>query len=594
MNIDLLRSTLESMNLSGYGQDDNDGTLATLIRIIGVKPQPKRKSECVEYLYRFYSSAESALELYSRLSKYEKDLLTCIVQSKFRPLAEDLHLIAEKHKYKPTEKNRYSWRETYQTKYFPKGSALHAFFMNGAVPPVFVAFLENVTPPYIRVFHPCAVADEEEYAPIIGRESRYKDLDMLLKFINSQKVPATKAGGYMNKTALLQFHKIAGYDDVCNTYSGELQDIRNAGEALVSFGMVQLLRCADVIDIVKDRFVLSYKATHYACLTMPEKAKFLYEAYMQHNNDIIDECTRIFSVKLKFSRSVYDLSGPRREIASYLKECPLNEWIDCDRFSKELYKANRYLFAVAGRPMVRDDYTKQYFNEASWSSFEQSAISVVLTEYLAVLGAVDVLAEETSESEYDEYSGYEAAYFRVTDLGAYLFGITDSYSGKEAHAGNAGDAGFIVQPNFDVVIPESPDRMRHELFFDRFAERTANDKEVSVYKLDFRGMVNALNIGLYVREIDSYCEAFSSVTVPDNVKTALADWEAQSGRIRIRKATVIEAGDPLLLEEIKNYRGMGDLSEGGLTSVLVLSPNAEKKIKTLIEKNKRFCVIDIK
>ena len=594
MNIDSLRAELEKMPLSGYSSSFDDGSLKSLIRLIGVKPQPKYKHECVDYLYRFYSTPEAAEGLYSRLNEYEKTLLTCIVQSKYRPLADDLQEIAKAFYYQPSDKSRYYWRTNFKTKYFPPGSKLHAFFVNGMIPPVFKDYLEQVTPPYIRVFPACTVDDEEDYAAVSGRENRYKDFDMLLSFINSQKVPATKVGGHMSKNALLQFNKIAGYDDICNTASGMLQDIRNAGEAIVSFGMVKLLQCADVIDITKERFVLSHKANHYAGLTMPQKAKFLYNAYMKNGNAIIDECTRIFSSKLKFSRTVYNLSAPRREIASYLKECPVNQWVDFAKFSKEIFKANDKIFAVAGIPMIRDDYHMQYYSDAGWNCFEHCAISVMLIEYLAVLGAVDILAEDISHSEYSSYSAYEAVYFRLTDLGAYLLGITDEYTPKDAYGDATGDTGFIVQPNFDIVIPNGAERMRHELFFDRFAEKTVNDQEVSVYKLDFKGMVNALNIGMYVREIDSYCQAFSSMPIPDNVKTAFTEWEAQSSRIRIRAVTLIEADDPYLIEEIKNYRGMDALSEGEVTSVLILAPNAEKKAKTLIEKNKRFCVYGVK
>jgi len=67
--------------------------------------------------------------------------------------------------------------------------------------------------------------------------------------------------------------------------------------------------------------------------------------------------------------------------------------------------------------------------------------------------------------------------------------------------------------------------MRHELFFDRFAEKTVDDKEVSVYKLDFTAMAKALTIGLSIHEINSYCEAFSNVPLPDNVKHAFLEWE---------------------------------------------------------------------
>jgi hypothetical protein len=79
--------------------------------------------------------------------------------------------------------------------------------------------------------------------------------------------------------------------------------------------------------------------------------------------------------------------------------------------------------------------------------------------------------------------------------------------------------------------------------------------------------------------------------VPENVKTAFSEWESQSGRIRIRTMTAIETDDLFLLEEIKNYKGMSAISEGGLSNVLVLTPGSEKKAKNLIEKNNRFCVL---
>jgi len=170
---------------------------------------------------------------------------------------------------------------------------------------------------------------------------------------------------------------------------------------------------------------------------------------------------------------------------------------------------------------------------------------------------VDILAEENCYGDYSDREAYETKYFRVTDLGAFLFGLTDSYTDKGYLGGVKGDHGFIVQPNFDVVITDSPERMRHELFFDRFAEKTVSDQKVSQYKLNFKGMVNALNIGLYIHEISSFCEMFSNMPIPDNVKNTFSEWEAQSSRIRIRTVSVIEADDPYLLEEVKNYRGMG-------------------------------------
>ena len=585
--MDILRLTLESMTYQGSGW-----TLAELLQVLKIKTGMLRKAQAVDLLYKFYSNPDSADILYQRLSKYEKALLTCIVHSEYYPLTEDIKAIAEKFQFEKNIRDYYyTFRSDYKDRYFPKGSALYGFFIGNEVPQIFMDYLERTIPPYVHVFNSCEVDDIDKYAGIIDRQFRYKDFDMLLSFINNNKVAATKAGGYMNKTALLKYNAIAGYNDLCNNESGELKDIRNTGETIVSFGLIQLLRCADVIDIIKDKFVLSKNATQFAGLSMPEKAKFLFAAYISRKNRITDECARIVAARLKFLKSVFDLSGPRNEIISYLKECPANEWIDFRVFSKELYWTNKNLFAATGGALIRDDYYNQYINGASWNSCEKNAISVVLMEYLATLGAVDILAERVSFSDYDYYSGYVTSYFRITDLGLYLFGVVSSYKEKEFAGYSADEKGFIVQPNFDVVIPNGKSRMMHELFFDRFAVKTVNDREVSVYSLDFKGMVKALNIGLTIRDICSYCENFSSVPLPANVETAFSEWEKQSGRIRIRTFTAIEADDPFLLEEIKNYKGMNTISEDGLATVLVLSPDAEKKAKSLIERNKRFCVI---
>ena len=578
-----LRANLAAMTYQGYG----DTNLEALMRLFDIKSAGVKKAEAVAILYDIYSDANSAAKLFEQLSTYEKALLTCIVQSNYLPFIEELREIAATYAFDVKSSSYSSFRENFNL----KDSKLPAFFVNGQVPDVFKEYLEKVIPPYVRVFAPCEIEDMDKYAAIIGRESRYKDFDMLLSFINNNKVGATKAGGYMNKTSLLKFHKITGYDEICNNDIDELEDVRNTGDTTVSFGLIMLLRCADVIDIVQDKFVFSKATSHFVGLSMPEKAKYLFEKYVRHGNRIIDECSRISSSKLKFSRSVYDLSGPRSKIISYLAECPVNEWINFAKFSREIQKDNRMLFSIVGDVFIRDDYYKQYYESASWNNFEHCAISIVLMEYLAVLGAVDVLAESTSHSEYDEYFAYETVYFRVTDLGAYLFGMTDSYQEKGVTSVSGDEKGFIVQPNFDVVIANSQDRMRHELFFDRFAEKTVDDTEVSVYKLDFSGMAKALTIGLMIHEINSYCETFSSVSLPDNVKIAFLEWEAQSKRIRIRNVTIIETDDHFLLEEISHYKGMKAISEGKISSVLILTPGSEKKAKALIEKNKRFCVL---
>ena len=596
--MDYLKTSLENMSLDSY-YSDSDG-LKGLLKLVYPyacrSSKPTRKADIVAFLYNFYSDPQSIERLYKGLTKYEKALMQCIVQSDYRPLAEDIAELAKEYNFKP-EKPKYYYYSSSSTIdiYYPKNTLLRALFVNGSIPETVADYLGKITPPYVRQFLPCKV-NEEEYLSIIGRENRYRDFDALVRFVNTQNVPTTKAGGYMTKTSLIKFYNAAGLGACSELLAPDvfgISDIRNAEQTTVCFAITQLLRCANVLDIIKDRLVPSAKAVKFSNFSMREKAKFLYDAYINHKGDTIAESFRITSSKLKFSRSKHNLSSARQEIIHILKECPINEWIDFGKFSKEIRKTSMNLFAAVGDVLIRDDYNNTYYNQPGWNSFERCAISVILVEYLATLGAVDVLVEEVSNSEYDNYSMHEAAYFRITDLGAYLFGMTDTYTEKQAQGISAEEKGFIVQPNFDVVIPKGKDRMQHELFFERFAEKVTEDAEVSLYKLDFKGMVKAVNIGLYIREISSYCEAFSSMPIPDNVRTAFEEWEAQSNRVRIRTVTVIESDDAILLEEIKNYRGMGELTENLVTPVLVLNPGSDKKAKTLIEKNKRFCKLEI-
>ena len=89
-----IRAVLENMNKDIYGSNNS---LMGLVKVIGLRPRPKTKADAVDALCQFYSNQSNASELYNRLNKFEKALLTCVVQSKNRPLWEDLCAIAKAH-----------------------------------------------------------------------------------------------------------------------------------------------------------------------------------------------------------------------------------------------------------------------------------------------------------------------------------------------------------------------------------------------------------------------------------------------------------------------------------------------------------------
>ena len=140
---------------------------------------------------------------------------------------------------------------------------------------------------------------------------------------------------------------------------------------------------------------------------MLEKARFLYNSYIGHSKQVIDECGRITWPKLKFSKSNRNLSPVRQQVVSYLKEWPVNTWVSFDQLSRELRKGCIHLFNDVRHVLIRDDYYKQYYNTPNWTQFEHCAINIIIMEYLATFGAVYVLAAPASRSDYD-YIGSEA------------------------------------------------------------------------------------------------------------------------------------------------------------------------------------------
>jgi len=126
--MDMLITKLQNMNLdSSY---NGNSSLKELLKLIfpftDVAQKPTRKADIIVILYAFYTDPESAARLYDRLSKYEKALLHCIVQSKYKPLEEDFAALAKAHNFMP-EKPKYSYYSSSsktKDKYFPKNTLL--------------------------------------------------------------------------------------------------------------------------------------------------------------------------------------------------------------------------------------------------------------------------------------------------------------------------------------------------------------------------------------------------------------------------------------------------------------------------------------
>lgn len=63
-----------------------------------------------------------------------------------------------------------------------------------------------------------------------------------------------------------------------------------------------------------------------------------------------------------------------------------------------------------------------------WKEIEGRFVEVVLQEYLSVMGIVDTIFYEAKGgcSDYDYLPFFKVEYFRITPLGKYVLGVTDT------------------------------------------------------------------------------------------------------------------------------------------------------------------------
>ena len=173
--------------------------LSRLCSIANVKGSSGTKSVKVKKLCEFYSNENWVKEVFESLPKFEREMMECIIKYKYHPEQYELEKIKKKYK-KPT------WGEWVDRK-----SKLNLFFMNrGAIPSRFREKLNELVEPLKIEIKPTKekIDPEDFYANIIGRDSRGQDFDEFIKYINVNKIKATKAKGQMPKSALVKIHNI--------------------------------------------------------------------------------------------------------------------------------------------------------------------------------------------------------------------------------------------------------------------------------------------------------------------------------------------------------------------------------------------------
>jgi len=290
---------------------------------------------------------------------------------------------------------------------------------------------------------------------------------------------------------------------------------------------------------------------------------------------LLDEFNRVNAIKgqtgRKGKRAMTAPADRREAIAQALASCPPHRWIAFDEFSR-FTRASGYTFQVA-----RDSWplyignsrygSLGYSGYGGWNILQGRYMLAFLFEYAATMGLVDVayIHPSGAREDYGDLWGVDdldclsrydgLLYIRVNGLGAWCLEMTDEYALTPPDVQHT----LKVLPNMDVVATE-PLPPGDTLFLELFAEQTSD----VVWSIDSIQLLEAMEQGHSVADVETFLKAKSGGSLPDTVEVLFQETADRASRLQDRgSARLIEAQDAALAQLIAN--------DGRLRSLCILA-----------------------
>ncbi|MBC9785347.1 helicase-associated domain-containing protein [Heliobacterium chlorum] len=535
-------------------------------------------------LDNFYCREENLTALWGRLNAFEKELLAEYVRSG-RLDSDDLTELCQKHGR--SRKDQYYFQSYRITDVLDAKSPARLFLIRNSVPVPLAAFIKKQLKPLKHQYQAVnALGEDDADEVVVIRENFEKEFFRLIKLANQTKLSCTRVGGLPTKSAMKKINEALAIKEYSFDDPDGVSSFRTIEQSVRIYGMARLALESGIWNIIGDRFVPGHRSGEFLQASRVDRCKMLLKEYIASAD--IDELSRIPEVKVQTERDP-KYSSCRRLICDHLAHCPVDQWVHIDEFLKYIKRSDAlFLERVTGEIESYADYERMYLGRSqNWRQLEGRFVEIVCLEYLCTMGIIDTAIRFSSGGTYGEVDTIEVDYIRLTPLGAYVLGAADSYEEPKLEE----DSGFIVQPNFEILLSEGAMKETHELFLDQVAEKLS-DHPACLYKLSFKSAASALDQGIPIREVIEYLQDWSSKEVPQNVLHTLEEWSQSSQKIRIRKAIILETDDPYVLEELKSYKSLRNHMIKELPYVIELDPKSPIKVKREIEKKNRFCIYD--
>lgn len=271
------------------------------------------------------------------------------------------------------------------------------------------------------------------------------------------------------------------------------------------------------------------------------------------SSSLHDEFSRIDVIKGQKGKSRMSATAPRRAIvANVLQRCPVDSWVSVDELSRFM-RAEGYPLQIShdiGNLYIGDpNYGTLAYSDNGWDLLQLRYLLCVLFEYCATLGMIDVayVSPHEARNDYRKLWGADGItfvsrydglmYFRLTALGAYCLGMSDSY----APPAPAATCALAVQANLHVSVRSGTLSADDLLMLDNWATR----ESAQLWRLDREKAIAAIERGHDAAQLEAFLQARDSQPLPVQVESFLRTCTKQ-GRAMTVLATslLIECVDP--------------------------------------------------
>jgi len=226
----------------------------------------------------------------------------------------------------------------------------------------------------------------------------------------------------------------------------------------------------------------------------------------------------------------------RKLLVSFLDDLRAGVWYDVVEFVEFALQSNE----ESAQPVLRQKGAQWQYMSPSVSGHWESRLTRSLEETFFWLGIVD-RAEEGGSS-----------LFRITELGELL--LTNGEPIRLRDAFPPRKCEFIVQPNFEIVVPTEEMDPLLTAPLDQFATRLSTG-QATVYQVTKESFTQAIQEGhdgdAFVNFLMTYNRGGA---LPLNVMTTLEDWRGAMKRVKLRTLHVLESDDPLVIADLMHRR----------------------------------------